>query len=222
MAPLPPGQQVIAAQIYRNHSAEIRRHLVAEILEDFDDIDEEDFDDIEPPIMRMVGRSLVAQRALANDLAGYLYVSSGEHDDLDLEDVTGDAIREQDGGLEHAWHIPFYSMFGALAAGAAIADALADARNAVERQATTDLSFVQSAVMHELAPKLETITGFRRVTNGEECAFCEEASSEEYSTFDLAPLHPGCNCSVAAVFEDSDPGQALNEYDRQNADESEE
>jgi hypothetical protein len=212
MAPLPPNQQVIAAQIYRNHSALIRRQLLEDIDDDFDDID--DLDDLEPPIMRMVGHSLVAQRALATDLAGYLYVASGESDDLDLEEVTGDAIREDQGGLEHAWHIPFFSMFGALAAGVAFVDALEDARAAVARQATTDLSLVQSSVMHELAPKLETITGFRRVTNGEGCAFCDEASDEEYSTFDLAPLHPGCNCSVAPIFEDSDPGEALNEYDR--------
>jgi hypothetical protein len=208
---LPPGQQVVAAQIYRNRSALIRRQLVASAVEEFDDID--DYDDPSDYIEEMTGLSLAAQRALGSDLAAYLYVASGDYADLDLDEVTGDAIREPE-GLEHHWHIPFFSMGAALAAGIAFADAIAGARDAVERQATTDLSFVQSAVMHELAPRLESIVGFRRVTNGEECAFCDEASEQEYSTFDLAPLHPGCNCSVAPIFEDADPGEALNEYDR--------
>jgi hypothetical protein len=184
---------------------------VATAADEFDDID--DYEDPDDYILLMSGLSLAAQRSLASDLAGYLYVASGDYADLDLDEVTGDAVREPE-GLEHHWHIPFFSMGAALSAGIAFADAVAGARDAVERQATTDLSFVQSAVMHELAPRLETIVGFRRVTNGEECAFCDEASEEEYSTFELAPLHPGCNCSVAPIFEDADPGEALNEYDR--------
>lgn len=214
MAPLPPAQQVIAAQVYRNRSAMIRRALVGAAVREFDDI--EDYDDPSEYIEAMTGLSLAAQRALGTDLAGYLYVVSGEFQELDLDEVTGDAIREPE-GLEHHWHIPFFSMGAALSAGVAFLEALEGARNAVERQATTDLSFVQSAVMENLGSRLESVRGFRRVTNGEQCQFCDECTERVYRTFELAQLHPGCNCSVAAVFRDSDPGEALNAYDRLEA-----
>ena len=41
---------------------------------------------------------------------------------------------------------------------------------------------------------------YRRVLTGaENCALCAIASTQRYSTADLMPIHPGCDCSVASI-----------------------
>lgn len=51
---------------------------------------------------------------------------------------------------------------------------------------------------------------FRRVLTGSEnCALCAIASTQRYRRGDLLPIHPGCDCGVAALFAPSDPGQVI-------------
>ena len=60
-----------------------------------------------------------------------------------------------------------------------------------------------------------TVRGFRRVVHPEQsrggsCGLCLVASDQVYATGSLMPLHNGCNCGVAEIFDGADPGNSLN------------
>ena len=60
-----------------------------------------------------------------------------------------------------------------------------------------------------------TVIGQRRVVHpevskGGTCGLCLVASDQLYRKGELLPLHNGCLCTVAEVFEDADPGDSLN------------
>lgn len=69
-----------------------------------------------------------------------------------------------------------------------------------------------------LAANTATVTGFRRILRPElaktgSCGLCVAASDVVYSTFDLLPIHGGCNCEVAPIIGQDDPGSHLNSAD---------
>lgn|GEM_PF-6385186 len=62
------------------------------------------------------------------------------------------------------------------------------------------------------------VTGFRRVihpelSRGGTCGLCIAASDRIYHVHELLPIHDHCNCTIAPVTEDHDPGAALNDLD---------
>ena len=51
---------------------------------------------------------------------------------------------------------------------------------------------------------------FRRVLSGSEnCALCAIASTQRYTRGDLLPIHPACDCGVAVILSQRDPGQVI-------------
>lgn len=69
-----------------------------------------------------------------------------------------------------------------------------------------------------LAANEGVVSGFRRVLRPElaktgTCGLCIAAADQVYSTFDLLPIHGGCNCEVAPIIGDDDPGDHLNRAD---------
>jgi len=64
----------------------------------------------------------------------------------------------------------------------------------------------------------QTITGYRRVVHpelsrGGACGMCIVASDRKYYITDLKPIHARCNCTVAAITTDFDPGEQANSVD---------
>lgn len=62
------------------------------------------------------------------------------------------------------------------------------------------------------------IVGYRRVihpefSQGGTCGLCIAAADRKYKVGDLMPIHTNCECSVAPIFNDSDPGDQLNTVD---------
>ncbi|MFC8182411.1 ADP-ribosyltransferase [Rhodococcus sp. NPDC057297] len=86
--------------------------------------------------------------------------------------------------------------------------------NAILAQRMAEEQVLQAAVDLD-AP----IIGWRRIIHPEivtktgVCGLCIAAATRMYSIDDLKPLHDNCNCTVAAVTEDEDPGLELNEED---------
>ena len=56
----------------------------------------------------------------------------------------------------------------------------------------------------------ERVVGYRRVLTGASCAFCAAASTRRYRSEDLMPLHDHCDCDVAPIIGDRDPGNVIN------------
>jgi hypothetical protein len=55
------------------------------------------------------------------------------------------------------------------------------------------------------------VVGYRRVLTGKSCALCATASTQRYRKAELAPIHPRCDCDVAEIYGDSDPGAIINQ-----------
>jgi hypothetical protein len=203
--------QLAAARLYAQRAALIRRLLGNAAVAAYDELDDYGQTELDAYLDRMVPLSLAAQRTMANSLAGYLYAASEEYPDepWDVDEVTGDAVRPD--GLRHGWSVPWFALWGAIGAGVALNEAVAHTRELYRVQGVTDLSFVQAATMRLLGPRLPRLVGYRRVLSGPGCAFCAEASQQVYRQAELMPVHPGCNCAVAAVFAEADPALALND-----------
>lgn len=199
--------QLNAARGYAARSLQIRRLLGSAAVAAYDQI--EDYSQIDAFLDQIVPLSLAAQKALATTLAGYLYSVTGHRPEpFDLDAVTGDALRED--GARHDWSIPSFTMWAALGAGVAFADALAQARHDIGLKAQTNLAMTQSAAMARLAESMDEVSGYRRVLSGDGCDFCVAASEQRYKSDDLMPLHTGCMCSVAPILGRTDPARQLN------------
>lgn len=131
------------------------------------------------------------------------------------------------------WRRPFVEHWGALSGGSEWRDAysLGRARAVTlaeqDLQRVTDMAMDRVMEVHEgedLEP-LEVppesldvdddfsprrIVGYRRVLTGRSCLFCAAASTQVYRRGNLRPLHGHCDCGIAPIFADSDPGGARN------------
>lgn len=197
MSALPPAAQVLAARLYARRTTRLRRALGGAAVTAFDRLD--DYHDAEEFAELMSGLSRSAQRMMATELHGYMSAVTGEFVGLDLDEVTDKATR--DGGLLSNWHIPFFSLWSALSAGLAFAQAIADARADVARTAVTDLALTQRETMSVLSRDIGVVTGYLRVPVDSACQFCNLISSRRYHVGELMPVHTNCGCSVAPLIE---------------------
>ena len=77
--------------------------------------------------------------------------------------------------------------------------------------AETDVQLAEThAARHHMAGDTKVV-GYRRVLTGaSSCGLCAVASTRRYHKRDLLPIHPGCDCKVAPIYGDRDPGQVIN------------
>jgi len=105
---------------------------------------------------------------------------------------------------------PAASMYTALSGGASFAVALNQGLTRLESIVGTD---VQMAKVRQSRSSMRSHGWrfFRRtLTGNENCGLCVIASTQRYRTESLSPIHPGCDCGVAPIEQDYDPGQVIN------------
>ena len=192
---VPPQVQSAASRLYARQGAAIRRGLEDALDDEWDDIDWEDDDDDDGELAevfaaRAAPLSRAAQRGLVARLGGYLAVVAR----IPFRGFDEDEVLEDDPG---AWRTPAFSMWAALGAGVAFAEAIAQARRDVERKADTELAIAQTRAMAALTEG--TGVRYHRVLAGEGCDFCVELAGVEVASGDAMEIHPGCNCSVEPV-----------------------
>lgn len=73
----------------------------------------------------------------------------------------------------------------------------------------TDVQLGQRHTADQWA-KSGRVQGYRRVLNGLSCALCATASTQRYHRANLAPIHDRCDCGMAPITGDSDPGHVIN------------
>lgn len=105
---------------------------------------------------------------------------------------------------------PIITARKALADGKPWTEAMRIGRERLRSTVDIDVAMAQRAAMVAVAEQRSEITGYRRVLTGMSCAFCATASTQRYRRSELAPLHPGCDCSVAPLIGSSDPGHVIN------------
>lgn len=87
--------------------------------------------------------------------------------------------------------------------------------------AEADVMTAQRDEAQAIFDAFTVVLSWRRVIHPEKakskasCGLCIVAATQVYRTRDLLPLHGGCNCDVAPITKDSDPGKALNDLDLQ-------
>lgn len=124
--------------------------------------------------------------------------------------VTGAAVRN---GVPPAevYERPFHLVWRQLDelphVDGAIEQAIEAGLNRAEQLAATDLQLSKTHTAREIYSRDQNVVGYRRVLEGERsCGLCIVASTQRYHKKNLLPIHPGCDCSTAAIYGDFDPG----------------
>lgn len=133
--------------------------------------------------------------------------------DLPVPDL--DNLRGVD--AERVYARPIEKVRWRLALGDPLDKAAEYGRRIAENIAVTDLQLAQTHTTRTALSVAEQhagigrIVGYRRVLTGRaNCAMCILASTQRYHVRNLMPIHPGCDCAVAPIVGDQDPGQVIN------------
>jgi hypothetical protein len=206
-------EQAALIVAFNTAEAKIRAHLVAYVLGLFGGLGswrDRDRDRFAAQVAPVVAG---AQRQVASLMDAYLTAL--------LSDMRGtrgrptgaipDVSRLRGVDPLEVYGRPFVDVWAELADGRDLSQALAAGRLRAEQITTTDL---QLAKTHTARARLEddpNVVGYRRVLTGSQsCGLCVVASTQRYHRSGLLPIHPGCDCGVAPIVGDTDPGQVIN------------
>lgn len=122
--------------------------------------------------------------------------------------VTGTATRGVD--PREVYRRPGVTVWTALSEGKPLREAVDEGLHRLVNLATTDLQLAKTRTsLHRLSGD-GSVAGYRRtLTGSENCAMCTLASTQRYHKRDLMPIHPGCDCDVAPIRGNVDPGQVI-------------
>lgn len=98
----------------------------------------------------------------------------------------------------------------AIARGDSFAAAMAAGRVRAKEMASTDIVMAQRHATVRTLDQMPHAVGYRRVLTGSSCQLCATASTQRYHKTQLMPIHTHCDCSVAPIFANRDPGQVIN------------
>lgn len=82
--------------------------------------------------------------------------------------------------------------------------AVAKARARLASMVAVDLQLAKTHTARTVLASKDNVTGFTRVTHGT-CNLCLSTAHERYAVDELLPIHPGCNCDVAPVYDGKRP-----------------
>lgn len=153
-------------------------------------------DDLDGFVTSAVTPTLAGQRAAALLTIAYAQRSTGQLVDVDPDRHIGARLRG----------VSIEAQYGRAVNGAS------DAAEALRMVETTAYTGVQTAMRSasQEAFSQTNIVGYRRVLTGLSCGRCAAASTKRYHKADLLPIHAHCDCSIAPIVGDSDPGAVIN------------
>lgn len=108
------------------------------------------------------------------------------------------------------YHRPFVTARTAIAAGKTFDEAMEMGAQRTEQIAETDVIMAQRRAMLQAVDADDRIVGWRRTLTGNSCALCATASTQRYHRKNLMPIHVRCDCGVAPIYGQFDPGQVIN------------
>jgi len=157
-----------------------------------------------------------AQAATVNLIDGYFDALAREAGFPDLANAPrldptrhiGASVRNGADPLD-VYSRPAITGRSAMARGDSWEEAMGKAERRAVTTAETDVALANRSAAQE-AMQNRGVRFYRRTLTGRSCVFCATASTQRYKTGELMPLHPRCDCGVAPIFGDKDPGQVLN------------
>lgn len=133
---------------------------------------------------------------------------------VDVADVSGAAIRNGTTPAEvyeRPFHLVWRQLHDLPREDGAIDQAIEAGLKRAEQSALTDLQLTKTHTAQVGLAADPKVQGYRRVLEGESsCGLCIVASTQRYRREDLLPMHPACDCSVAPIVGDVDPGLIIN------------
>lgn len=212
-APAYSDPRVAALAAYDQQQAAIRGQMIAALVTIWAGMAAVSFSpaDIAEFIARVVPVSVGSQRSMAALTNAYLQAAlRSPARPISLDTVTGPALR---GGVPSStlYVRPIKTLRQAIATGKPGPDAMDMALRRLTDIAAADLQLAKTHTSRQVLSQTPTVTGYRRVLSGrgQHCALCVLASTQRYRSFDLLPMHPNCQCSVAPIVGESDPGRVL-------------
>lgn len=130
---------------------------------------------------------------------------------VDLKRVSGAAVRNGTPPAD-VYERPFHLVWRQLAEGVAPPAAIQAGEDRAVQSAVTDLQLAKTHASQDVLAADGHVVGYRRVLEGAySCALCVVASTQRYHVKDLMPIHPACDCAVAPIYGDTDPGLVIDE-----------
>lgn len=123
-------------------------------------------------------------------------------------EVTGMALR----GVEprETYRRPGVQVWTSLSQGRTFDQAVQDGLRRAVSVTMTDLQLAKTHTARKVFSNDDRVVGHRRTLSGSEnCGICRLAATQRYHRKDLQPIHPGCDCGVAPIYGDSDPGHVI-------------
>jgi hypothetical protein len=161
-------------------------------------------------VARAVPVALGGQAAVATlteaFLAAFLGVPAGG---LPTDEVTGAAVRNGT-DMDAVYHRMAVTARGQIARGKSLSEAMDVAHQRAVTTGETDVLLAHRAAASRTMEANTSVVGYRRVLTGRSCMFCATASTQRYRTGDLMPIHAHCDCRIAPIVGDRDPGRVVN------------
>ena len=197
---------------YLDACARLRTGMLAALLALWGDLsswrdeDAQEFAEQAAPVV--VG----SQEAMATLTDAYLAMLLGDMLGALLQ-VAGVTLPDNLRGVppEQVYQRPFVDIWRALADDVPLPEAVRRGGHRMQNLATTDLQLAKTHAVRQALAARPQVVGYRRVLTGSEnCGLCVIASTQRYHRAELLPIHPGCDCAVAPLLGDQDPGQVIN------------
>lgn len=104
---------------------------------------------------------------------------------------------------------PFVTVRSKLADGLTLDAAVSAGSSRLSKMALTDMQLAKTHTARETYQRAGVTRYVRVVSGGNTCALCYVASTQTYSTDDLMPIHPGCDCGTDVAPDDFDGTDTL-------------
>lgn len=200
-------RQVVLA--YRSQTTALRSRIVRFIdaawgrLSDWRDADIDRFVSSIVPVVEG------AQLTMANLTDAYLAAYLGTAPvGVSRSSVSTEALR---GVPAHEiYHRAGVTVWHALSNGSTLTDAVSQGLNRATSLATTTLQLSKTHTSQAVLGQTDGVVGYRRVLEGSKtCGLCAVAATQRYHVGELMPIHGGCDCGVAPIFGERDPGRVI-------------
>lgn len=196
---------------FQSRMAALREGAAAGAGQAWDDLGSYDEADVDRFLASSVPIVVASQAQAAVLTDAYLAAETGRAPlGIDPATVTAGAVRAG-ATPDEVYHRSFVEVWSKLKAGTPWVDAVAAGRARVASTAKTDVQLAMRGAANQVIERDPRIVGYRRVLTGRSCALCATASTQRYHRGDLLPIHGNCDCSIAPIWGNRDPGRMVNQ-----------
>lgn len=207
------AEQAAIIEQYQRQTQRVREGLLRIVRQLLGSLDAYREEDARQWVEQIVPRVVGAQESMVDLTVGYLreLIADMTGEDTAMPEVAPpDELR----GVppDEVYMRPFHAIWRSLSRGESLDEAVDAGLRRAESLAATDVQLAKTTTTQQVISEHRRTVGWRRVPKGAfTCALCLIASTQRYTKSELAAIHPGCDCDVAPIVGDQDPGQVIDE-----------